>query len=502
MNEQQKRAVLTTPTAFNSSELCQFIIDGEFTIEDFIAAGRLPKAKEREIRELLDKAGAEDKLWEEAQSSHTIEGYNLYINSYPDGKYIHIASGKIKILSEEKAWKECMDKYNNANNANNMMRQAIDSFLNFQTRYPKGIHYDAADGNITELKFKFARWKQNEIENMRRNPVKYNRKMFEQWFADKTFEHSDLIEAGLITEEKLKLYLDPPDIFMPEHEWGEIEKLPEDATDVYFFGIPRSGKSCVIAGMLYQADNAGILNPDITNGKGFRYLNELEKSVMLGYVPPSTPIDKMNYIAFGLRGSRYTHPISLIEMSGEYVISIIDSIYRGDNSMEGTNLMRCLGNNNRKTLFFVVDYTANYDYETAAKATTQSNALIGILNFLEQKKVLSNTVSLQIIVTKSDMMPKGDKTEMARAFLKQNYRAFVNIAGELCKKYKINKRQNYEPILVPFTLGKFMLGNTYEYDNRSSIELIENLLEVTPIRSNGQSIWDRVFRNGNNSDNE
>jgi hypothetical protein len=390
---------------------------------------------------------------------------------------------------QEEIWKYCMDKYNNANNDNNMMRQAIDGFLNYQCRYQNGIYYNEADGYITELRFKFASWKLNEIENMRRNPQQYNRMMLRQWFEDGTFKPNELIDAGLITERGLAIYMDPPDLFTPMQEWGEIYALPEDSTDVYFFGLPGTGKSCIIAGLLYAADIEGILHPDIANGRGYQYMYQLQKSVRLGYVPPSTAMDKMNYIKFDLRG-RKTHPISLIEMNCDYVNKIIIDIYNGAITEETENLMKCMGHNNRKALFFVVDYTEAY-----GSIGQQSHILTGVLKFLEDNGILSKTDSIQIIVSKSDRMPEGDKMEIAKDFLRNNCRSFINIVESLCAKYGINRSWGCKPVVIPFSLGRFMLGCTYEYDKSSSVNLINNLMNVTAIRKEDKhGFWDRIFR--------
>ena len=83
------------------------------------------------------------------------------------------------------------------------------------------------------------------------------------------FSFDDLLNAGINERvvNSLKHYCNSNRITM----FRNINQLPpmeEGRTDVYFVGVPGSGKSTMLSGLLNIANRNGILMPDIYNNDG------------------------------------------------------------------------------------------------------------------------------------------------------------------------------------------------------------------------------------------
>jgi hypothetical protein len=489
MNEQQKRSVLANLGTYEMSELHQFIVDGEFTLEDYINSNRLPKAKQIELESLLK----EETEWRKACDSDTRGSYLFYISLYPQGKYISQANASIerkkKEEEEEKAWNKCKQVCNDSENLPyespvtekiGAAIEARDSVSMFLTLYRSGRYSNEANGLFIKIMVNIAQLKGDIIQDMKTNPNRYNANSLKQLLRGSVISKEDLFNEDIITETHLTLFLNPPTFFMPQDDWKDLPPLPAMFTDVYFFGIPASGKSCVLAGMLFKALEAGVLEPLIDNPMGLRYMNELIRCIEVGYVPPSTSVDTVNYISFKLRGKQ-DHPISVIEMSGEYFNKTYEK-GTGQGNSDGIYAKQFLKNNNRKTIFFVIDYSADIHATSISDAATQGAKLMYALQLLEQDGTLRRTDSINIILSKSDLMPEGvDRKTTARMFIDMRYKAFYKLANEKCNKYGINRNNKYEARIIPFSLGRFMLGKTFEKNLDNSTELVNILLNDTLI---------------------
>jgi hypothetical protein len=442
MNEEQKKQVLLNLHRIDAETIWEYIKSGYFTFPELKETGKLTRDKQDYIlekqKDIIIKGNAEKTFWEDCCAEHKIKAYNRYKNAYPGGIYV-----------------------------------------------------SQADALIAEIIAENAKRKRQILNEMDWHPERFNPTRLQDIFDEEIIDESDLIEEGIITENALKLYMNPPrQIFMNQQDWKQLENraMPDGCTDMYFFGIPGSGKSCVLAGLLYLADRKGILTPDINNKVGLRYLNELKHCIRIGYVPDATAEDTLNYLSFKLTGKE-THPISVVEMSGEFFNRTYEEMI-GASSNNGAKTISAngwLSNNNRKAIFFIIDYKADFSDATIQFTENQSDMLTAALELLAKDGTLVKTDSIQVIMTKSDFMPEGeDRENCARMFLNDNYRSFMRNLEEKCKKYGINKTRNYRPVILPFSLGRFMLGKTFEYDEKDSATLVLNLLNLTATDRKGK----------------
>ncbi len=99
---------------------------------------------------------------------------------------------------------------------------------------------------------------------------------------------------------------------------------------------------------------------------------------------------------------------------------------------------------------------------------------------------MSRVETVAIILTKSDLMGKDNINERmaeAQRYLTTNFRAFLKDLEMTCKQHGCNKANDYKLYFLTFSLGKFFVGNSFEFDPRDSREIINFIKTVTPSRS-------------------
>jgi hypothetical protein len=80
-------------------------------------------------------------------------------------------------------------------------------------------------------------------------------------------------------------------------------------------------------------------------------------------------------------------------------------------------------------------------------------------------------------------MPQNvSRKETAREYLHGNYRTFTNTLAMYMKKYGINRASNYNPYVIPFSLGRFMLGRTFIYNPKDSIHVMEAIIALSKVK--------------------
>lgn len=250
---------------------------------------------------------------------------------------------KVKDIEEDKFW--------------NQSKHTKESCEQYIHKYPNGKYFSQAQIYIEENQQKNIE-KKLLLLDIKLNPENYPAQKIKDLINSRKISKLDLIESQIITEAALELFLNPPTFFQNQSDWKDLPRIPQGNTDVYFLGIPGSGKSCVLAGLLHQADNRGIKDPDIKSPHGFRYLNELQHCIEIGYVPVSTDTEKVNYLSLDLLGkNRRRHPVSIIEMSGEYFNRTFESVISPGTNSRSIGAIDYLQNTNRKAIFFVIDYS-------------------------------------------------------------------------------------------------------------------------------------------------
>lgn len=398
------------------------------------------EAREMELREEED--------WNSALESNTIGGYEIYLSNYPEGNYVQDARNKIDGLKETfRATKE-------------------------------------AERNTI-------------LDTLKRNPLEYSPYQLERKINEGYITRADIVNHLGIKEGQLGLFLDQnhKDYFSDPLQWKDLPELPDDATDVYFFGIPASGKSCILSAFFYQAELERKIHVSTHNDLGYRYYSELTQAARIGLTPLSTPTETVNYMHCVLKNHRNNrvksrHPLNILEMSGEYFNRTFEGTVDGGIGAQGY-----LSNENRKVLFLVFDYFE--DNRTSGEygpSQSQKARMENVLDKLSRCGVLDQTDLIYIILSKADMMdcPIEERESVGRNFMEEKYGNFMDNLEGLLRKYNINTVYDNDVLLQPFSLGKFHFKRVYDFNGSDASKLIQILIEQTRPTPRG-CIWDSLL---------
>jgi hypothetical protein len=302
------------------------------------------------------------------------------------------------------------------------------------------------------------------------------------------------LKQGIIDDDTLKKKCNIPEdvikrikIYQPILGKGILgptpTKIPSGFTEVYFWGIPNSGKTCALSTILNTAHKKGYMKTG--EGEGLKYLHILKNLYKtednIGYLLENTP-DRTQYLPFTLKkeNEKYARSVSLIELSGEVfkcfckknigedLDDILDSTF--------TTLNNFLKNGNRKIHFFFIDYDPisieQDDY-------TQSDYLEEASKYFERNNVFSeSTDAIYVVITKSDLIDGYGTNEKQlnkniNKYIDDNFMAFDNYLTDLCKTEKINSGKRYD--IIPFSIGDVYCKRICKI-NRKPAEIIINCL--------------------------
>lgn len=287
-------------------------------------------------------------------------------------------------------------------------------------------------------------------------------------------------------------------------------------TDVYFFGLPVSGKTSLLMG-LTGAEGKGCYIK--FKAKGGSYAQALKKYVEAGVMPYSCPSNFISIVSAMIEEKRmgrnekevyWNHDVNFMELpcykiANNYTGSLFDM---------GVGTRDLLRNNNRKVFFIIVDPTRDIFSFTFGKPKYDTNGtlinidmksecvdqtcflsrLIFLFELPENKEFMKNVDAIHFIVTKADTLGRTDqeRKERARDLLLAKYQGPIQNLIAFCRcNRRINYVSDHLPMVYPFSLGRFSDNKSFEYDNRSSLAIIVALRHMTAAKKEG-SFWDEL----------
>ncbi|MDE6121443.1 MAG: hypothetical protein K2F63_06605, partial [Muribaculaceae bacterium] len=201
------------------------------------------------------------------------------------------------------------------------------------------------------------------------NPIVYYPNLFDKLYDSGLFNRQDLLKAanandyllGRITDRQaIQRRLDALNLdgIMSDmlHGYGE-----KGITDILFFGISSSGKTCILSGLL---NNDG-LSFDTVNFS-CKYAQALKSYAEEGFAPPATRDVAVAVIKASTSRKGLKYHFNLVDMAGEaFVHKIADNIdAKTDFRDMGQGAPEVLNNGNDKVFFIVVDPAASPDDQT------------------------------------------------------------------------------------------------------------------------------------------
>lgn len=404
------------------------------------------------------------------------------------------------------------------------------------------------------------------IGDMKRTPGRYQRdEMYMLIYKDNVylneplFTPQEIIDNGILGYERVEWIrekphkdLDDTNGLVPRETCFDTEK---NNTDVFFFGVPGSGKTSVLAGLLSVGNLGGgysfkYLAKDMH--VGYNYAVDLTRAIINHVFPARTGSvgirgaigDGMNNnIAiddvgdFHEAGNLYEpdkfiqiidakiynmntgneNKISIVEMPGECTLKFAAAKV-GDMTMLGEGAAKLFNNDNHKMIFFVIDPNDKKPNEVEMNGSTvrvtQAQALTAIADFLIQmvkEGKLKNLDSVHIIMSKSDLISMKDdlgngidlKTSIENVMHRTDYQHLVNSLHQLCDRRigDVNKHCGHKPKLFTFTLGKILPGDFLNYDPEDSIKILK-VIKANTISVGAPTVWDTICGIANRKLNE
>lgn len=488
----------------------------EQTMADAMIAKRLEDERLREAKRVEDERQRELNDWNalEKGNYNTLRNYKLkyshsvHLNELDDLMWLNTKN----VMSEPSLRRYLSDwpLGEHAAEANQALGEIADwekikrSHDLYEVDDYRDNHPDSPFKN--EIDSLYYQLRDEELAKMKACPSDYSKDAVEKLIAADIFTKWQLIDEELMTDESWdKLQLDREDF--PNIQEFQVEdpniQAPGNCTDVYLFGTPGTGKTCLLMG-LTGANGSGYTINMKTNGGP--YAAALQQYVAEGITPGRTFGKFVTTISGEVeekdkRGKVIDHRINFVEMSGEeFALRIADNKDVSLANM-GTGATNLLQNNNKKVFFIIVDATkqkvkveyledvrdadGNLIGQNIRKRYVSQldimNKFVSLFNIDENQDIMSKVDAIHFVVTKADMLGEGtERLSKARELLLSIYQGPVEGLKSYCRKTKrINYSTNYKPQVFTFSLGRFYLGDVFSFDRTETLKIIDTIRLVT-----------------------
>lgn len=352
--------------------------------------------------------------------------------------------------------------------------------------------------------------KEAEIEKMKKDPGSYDVSYLMKLIKEGVFPERELIYNGVITKKVLEtlrnanIYDDLPDINAAVED--SVPECREGFTDIFFFGVPSTGKTCILMGL----SGAKTIHVNKAHGGG-AYASALQQFIDAGMTLPQTNSGVVATLETTVYDDDFKtqQKVNLIEMAGEdFARSIAankERIY--DFESMGTGATELLKNNNRKLFFLVIDPTTNiirykakvvreYDeytgkpvYDLVKVRCNQQELIKKMIDLFahpNNREIMKKVDGIHFIMTKADLLgaPHEREKKALEKFMSDYGYVVAQRIVELGRRYNINLTTDYAPDLHAFSLGKFYVGGLYEYDPTDADKLIRYIRKyLNPVQN-------------------
>ena len=273
---------------------------------------------------------------------------------------------------------------------------------------------------------------------------------------------------------------------------GRIDSIPGPTTEVYFWGIPSSGKTCALGTILAAARGGTVAKSmRVEDCQGSLYqmiLSQIfRRENFYCTLPGRTPVDTNFAIRTVIEDfDKKDHSVTLIDMAGELFCSILWQKHGLEENIKHNHLMaleefqKMLVTNksdNPKYHFFIIEYGKE---EKKYKGFDQDTYLEYGIRFLNDSGVLADAKNgLFVIVTKTDLIRKDidenqDPNQYLVDFLNERYPNFFAQLQLYCERNGIWGGKFPDPI--PFDIGEVCFKNYCQVKTERAKAIVEILL--------------------------
>lgn len=523
-----KQAIIENVDLYSAAELVGFIRAGVVSFNELCedTEGYFSASTRKEVEAMLKGSEADD--WQKAKTSQSIDALEDYLSTYTHGSHREDARTMIRQLQAKEA--EIV-----VNNAWDVVdKNDLHSLQKFCSNYPDDEnHCREARKRINELKREeylgygvdqlvvsikniHTSTKDDDIYALiktRYDDHKISREdLLEIIRRDHNIVKSTvvnrLLEAGLLEYEDFERIgikrgfvknLIKGVSFQIFSEAKKIDKINKQSTEVYFWGIPSSGKSCALGAILSVAGNGKVakcMNKD-NDCQGYGYMTRLSALFnadnTVCRLPEPNQVSSTYEMGFDLVDNEgLTHPITCVDLAGELVRCMYKSDAGENMSPQENNALNTLTHilidnrsKNRKIHFFVLEYGAeDREYE----GLPQSIYLDGALRYIERTGIFKNdTDAIYLIITKVDKIGKTGQQlkDELRNYVSNKYGGFYNGLVNICSSKNCEINNGIVEIL-PFTLGEVCFQDYCLFNDKPASNVVQKLIDRSKGFKNGR----------------
>lgn len=535
-----KQNILDNVEFYSADQLVDYIQQGIVSYEELVSEtdGDFDANKRKEVKQKLESGDSD--AWNAAKNANTIDAMQNYLDAYPTGQFrnearalkqqmLDAANRRAHESSIDDAWM-IIDKTS---------KEALQEFLR---QYPNNIHASEATALINQIlldeimgvdadslvcqirqyqtdKTLTPAQKDNNIVSEIQRYI-HDKKITKSDFLAKIQDDHNLLSAGIVKRlinsgdivvgDLLAIGIDK--LFIQKMFNGEsaqafakpepLDKIHKQSTEVYFWGIPSSGKSCALGAILSVAASGTVahsMDPD-TGSQGYGYMTKLInlfQNGQIGTLMEGTAVDSFYEMGFDLvDNDNKIHPITCIDMAGElmrcmYKANAGDPMSETDELMLDT-LTRVLIDNkttSRKMHIFVIEYGAE---DRLYEGLPQRVYLDGALSYIKNTGIFKkDTDAIYIMITKVDKV-KNPSKDVFTQYINEKYKGFYNGLEQICKDNEINKGRVEK---IAFSLGKVCFQNYCKFNARPAENVVNLLLQRSASYRGGKRGWfEKTFR--------
>lgn len=532
----KKSAILNNVTEYSPEDLASYIQQGFVTLDELVnnTDGEFSAKMQLGVEKLL--AGSEDEDFKKVMESASIADLQDFLNKYPMGTVAHLDAVRERkhVLEKIPASEPIVEESNGEEEEWFSIKNAGDIKLleAFKEKYPNTSHLFELNKLITAEKNKEHSRKKSPIilKSMinKANSAEDVSKIIQVLLENKTItigmllelirqDHNllssaacnDIISRGILNRNDLsKCGIDNGFInkmltnarsqnFEPARP---LQTIAEPCTEVYFWGIPFSGKTCALGAILSAAKNglaARSMIPD-NSCQGFGYMNRLSTIFSPGRIcrlPGGTPVTSTYEMRFDLEDQEHKiHHVACIDLAGELFTCMFmkdaGEQMREDQKQALETLHNILlenRSNNRKIHFFVIEYGAEKRIYNGLPQAEYLNSAAAHLNSIGLFD--SNTDAIYVLISKVDNASyEGSLEEHLLKYMTKNYLGFYNNLLLICKEHGINKGRVK---IVPFSIGNVCFKDYCQFDATSATKMVDLLVRYSCFEKQG--FWQKIL---------
>lgn len=532
----KKSAILNNVTEYSPEDLASYIQQGFVTLDELVnnTDGEFTAKMQLGVEKLL--AGSEDEDFKKVMESASIADLQDFLNKYPMGAVAHLDAVRERkhVLEKIPASEPIVEESNGEEEEWFSIKNAGDIKLleAFKEKYPNTSHLFELNKLITAEKNKEHSRKKSPIilKSMinKANSAEDVSKIIQVLLENKTItigmllelirqDHNllssaacnDIISRGILNRNDLsKCGIDNGFInkmltnarsqnFEPARP---LQTIAEPCTEVYFWGIPFSGKTCALGAILSAAKNglaARSMIPD-NSCQGFGYMNRLSTIFSPGRIcrlPGGTPVTSTYEMRFDLEDQEHKiHHVACIDLAGELFTCMFmkdaGEQMREDQKQALETLHNILlenRSNNRKIHFFVIEYGAEKRIYNGLPQAEYLNSAAAHLNSIGLFD--SNTDAIYVLISKVDNASyEGSLEEHLLKYMTKNYLGFYNNLLLICKEHGINKGRVK---IVPFSIGNVCFKDYCQFDATSATKMVDLLVRYSCFEKQG--FWQKIL---------